>query len=84
MLQVRCRATGSTFAALGRLPGGVAAPGWVPGLLLRYSRLPDEARVSKAGLLSRQGIGGVKPVLAISQVLQSKQATVAPMGRAPG
>jgi len=47
----------------------VAAPGWVPGLLLRDSRLPDEARVSKAGLLFSQGIGGVKPVLAISQVL---------------
>ncbi len=56
------------FAVLGRLPGGVAAPGWVPGLLLRYSRLPDEARASKAELLFSQGIGGVKPVLAISQV----------------
>jgi len=67
------------FAVLGRLPGGVAAPGWVLNLLFRYSRLPDEVRVSKAGLLFSQGIGGVKPILAISQVLQSKQATVAPI-----
>lgn len=71
-------------AALGRLPGGVAAPGWVPDLLLRYSRLPGAARVSKAELQFNQGTGGVKPILATSQVLYLKQATLASIGYTPG